>query len=235
MRELFSMPAQAVRMALSVFDSPLDEDGDNLVAGVAYLDPGGAIVGIDRETGVIIAATCSSPPDFLMGAMLAFYRVPFMGRIKVVEQDGRWALHDGAGTCGLVTKVGVRMDWSKDIYWKEGRTTLMPVLPFDPGTLSILARMQKEAENLSSVFVLKSASHGFVVTCVGESADCFAWVPINEYYQVEDNTRETAIYPLAPYDFGAPVHWPEGMPAERDVQRAAIPATRKRTRCAKKD
>ncbi len=111
----------------------------------------------------------------------------------------------------------------------------MPVLPFAPGILSILARMQKEAEDLSSVFVLKSALHGFVVTCVGERADCFAWVPINEYYQVEDNSREAAIHPLTRYDFGAPVHWPEGMPAERDVQRAAVPATRKRTRCAKKD
>ena len=227
---LYTLSAEAARVALSVFpDEVLDEDGDAQMAGVLYLDPEGVLVGVEPSRGgATIMIKVSTPPRFLYGAMLAFYRVPFAGKVHVVEQDGRWVITEGAGACGLVTKVGVRMAWRDGMRWRSGRELLMPGVTILPDVAAILHRVQRET-NGEVLTIMQSHDDGFMVTIMG--VDCAIWLPIPEAWRNEDTKGARAF--VDSFGPGEPAEWPEDMPGERSTMRKGpIAQARRRTRCA---
>ena len=227
---LYSLEATDARLALSVFpDEVLDEDGDAQMAGVLYLDPDGVLVGVQPSRGgATIMVKVSTPPRFLYGAMLAFYRVPFAGDVHIVEQDGRWVITDGAGACGLVTKVGVRMAWRDNMRWCGGREMLMNNALILPDMAAILHRAQREARD-GSLTIMQSHSEGFMATV--DNTDCAIWLPIPEAWRNEDKNDARAF--VDSFGPGKPADWPEDMPGERSTMRKGpIAQARRRTRCA---
>lgn len=227
---LYSLTALDIRLALSAFpDEALDEEGIAEMAGVLYLDPAGVLVGVHTESGATVMVKVSTPPRFLFGAMLAFYRVPFLGKVHVVEQDGRWVITDGVGACGLVTKVGARMEWRAPMRWRGGREMMMNSALILPDMAAILHRVQREAGGDDSLTIMQSHSEGFMVTAQG--TDCAIWLPIPEAWRNEDTKDARAL--VDSFNPGKPGDWPKDMPEERPTMRKGpIAQARRRTRCA---
>lgn len=226
---LYKLKAESARLALSAFpDEVLDEDGDAKMAGVLYLDPDGVLVGVHTESGATIMVRVSTPPRFLYGAMLAFYRVPFAGDIHIREQNGRWVIADGVGTCGLVTKVGARMEWRAPMRWRSGREMLMPSVLILEDMSPILHRVQREAKG-EGLIVMQSETCGFMV--VVPFFDCAIWLPVPEAWRTEDTTDARVF--ADSFNPGESGNWPEDMPGERSTMRKGpIAQARRRTRCA---